>query len=433
MTRTAKNKRKQKWRIPVIIIAVVLALLILPQLLFPAAPGGTSAPAAASNLRSATAEMGSITTSVSGSGTLISADAEDITIPSGVEIDTVFVSAGDQVHKGDLLATVDRDSVLTALADVQSQLDDLDEQLKDKADDKVSASVKAGVSGRVKLVWAGEGDSAAAVTAQYGGLVVLSLDGKMAVALPISSAVSIGSDVAVTLSDGETQEGVVSEYTSDGMVVTLTDNGPVYGDVVTVATGDGVSLGSGLLYIHTPLTITGYTGTVSSVKVKDNETVSASSVLLKLSDLGHTAEYNALLAQRETLAGQMQTLTALYQDNTVTAPFDGTVQSVSSDSEAAAGTETSVSDYTSGFTGFTGFSMPTTSSGISVRSNATTSDEPEQPAAEQPSEPAQTEQPSEPTQTEQPSTPAQPEQQPAGAVSVQLAAAIVLNGGQIGD
>ena len=426
MSSIPKKKGKRKWRIPVIVVAVLAAIILIPRFLSPTHQGSATAPASTSNLRSATAETGSITSAVSGSGTLKSADAEEITVPSGVEIDTVFVSAGDQVVQGALLATVDRNSVLTALADIQSQLDDLDEELKDKADDKVSANVKAGVSGRVKLIYAEVGDGAAAVTARCGGLLVLSLDGKMAVTLPISDAVGIGDDVTVTLPDGSTEDGTVSEYTSDGMVVTLTDNGPVYGDTVSVTAKDEVDLGSGALYIHSPLTVTGYTGTVSSVKVKENEKVSASTVLIKLSDLGHTAEYNALLAQREELTGQIQTLTALYQNNTLTAPFDGTVQSVTSDAETTVSADASASAYAAGYSGF---SMPTVSaSRITLQSAPTTSEGSEQTPAE-PAEAAQPQQPAEPLQPDQPVQP----DQPAGTVSVPLVAAVTLTGGQMAD
>ncbi|MCC8356660.1 MAG: HlyD family efflux transporter periplasmic adaptor subunit, partial [Oscillospiraceae bacterium] len=196
-------------------------------------------------------------------------------------------------------------------------------------------------------IYVEEGGSVAAAMQESGALMLLSLDGKMAVTLADVSA-SLGESVTVTASDGETYEGTVAEVTAAGITVTLTDNGPAYGDAVTVTDENEAELGSGTLYIHSELRVTGYTGTVDSLSVSEGDWADAGTALLKLTELGHTAEYENLLSQREELADQLQALTALYQNTVITAPFDGTIQSVDADADATVTTSSdSGYDYSS--------------------------------------------------------------------------------------
>lgn len=416
---TTQKKSKRKWLIAVIAIAVILAVLLLASRLLFRTPGG-AANTAGSGVRSAEVTSGSITTSVSGSGTLVSAEAEPVTLPEGVEIETCLVSSGDRVQQGDALATVDPNSVLTTLAETQEQLNELDEQLEAKEDDTPPAEISAGVSGRVKQIYASADDSVGAVMAEWGSLMLLSLDGKMAVDLPASDAVTPGETVTVTLSDGSTEDGAIAERNSDKMVVTLTDNGPVNGDTVSVQAEDGSDLGSGELYIHSPLAITGYSGTVSSVKVSENETVSASTTLLKLTDLGHTAEYQALLIQRQELAEQLQTLNALYQNNVITAAFDGTVSSVAG--EENSGSSVSDSSITASYSGGSGIFASVAEAEVQPQFVLlTSSSEPPEDAADSSGEAAAPgEEPSSPSESYAP-------------VSLPLTAWVQLEGGAISD
>lgn len=334
-----RKKGKKKW----IVIAIVVVVLLAAFLGLRGCAQNVTSQMSAADVRTAEAATGSIATTVSGSGTLTSQDAESITVPEGVEIDTIYVEAGDQVSEGDILATVDTASVLSAMADTQADIDELDEQLEELKDETISESITAGVSGRVKKIYVEEDDSVAAAMQESGALMLLSLDGKMAVTLEGVSA-SLGESVTVTVSEGETYEGTVAEVNAAGITVTVTDKGPAYGDTVTVTDEEGSELGSGTLYIHSELEITGYTGTVDSISVSEGDWVDAGDTLLKLTELGHTAEYENLLSQREDLAAQLKTLTALYQNNVITAPFDGTVQTVDGDADATV-TTASDSDY----------------------------------------------------------------------------------------
>ena len=279
----AKKKSKAKW----IIIVVGLAAIAAAVLYLQSQPGNAQ-DRQNSNIRSATAETGTITTVVSGSGILQSLEAEEVTVPTGAEINVILVEPGQRVAQGDLLATVDHTSLRSALADIQGQINSLDSQLERLKSATESSYIQAGVSGRVKAIYAAEGDSVSAAAAEYGGLMLLSLDGKMAVTLSGSAAVAVGDKVTVTFSDGSTKEGAVEEQSVNALIITLTDNGPAVGDTVTVAAQDGTALGSGTLEVNSPLMITGYRGAINNVLVKENSQVNTSTNLFQLTNLGHT-------------------------------------------------------------------------------------------------------------------------------------------------
>ena len=59
------------------------------------------------------------------------------------------VSVGDTVAEGDVLATVDSKSVISAMSVVQSEIDAMDAKLEDAGDDEIESEIKAPVSGRV--------------------------------------------------------------------------------------------------------------------------------------------------------------------------------------------------------------------------------------------------------------------------------------------
>ena len=277
---------------------------------------------------------GSISANVSGTGALANEGITEVAVPNGVELDTVYVEAGDMVSEGDPLASVNRASVLSALSQAQSQLDELDSELEAAGEDEVDDKVRSAASGRVKALYAGEGDDVAAVMVENGALALLSLDGYMAVDVA-SGSYAEGDTVEVRTSDGTVYSGTVSRIAEGTATVLLTDDGPAYGDTVTVGDAD-----FGTLYIHEPLKVTGYAGTVSAVKVSENEAVSSSETLMTLSDTADSATYDAVLAERAELEETLQELVALHKEGAVLAPFAGRVESVAYGEEA----EDSVSD-----------------------------------------------------------------------------------------
>ena len=317
-----KKKSGLKWAFLAAIVILAAAVLF-----FARSRQGT-ARHTAEDMRTATAEIGDIVTTVSASGALQMAAPQNVTVPEGVELDEILVEQGDSVHKGDLLATVTASSLRSALADVQNQISAADSGMEQLVSASESASIKAGVAGRVKAIYGAVGDAVSDVTLEHGGLLLLSLDGKMAVTLPGSDLVSVGDSVTVTRPDGSAETGTVLKNGADSLVITLTDNGPELGEQVSVTASDGTALGSGTLTVNAPMMVTGYRGVITDVLVSENGYVYASTDLFKRTALGHTPAYEEQLAQRQALADRLTELLLLERNGGVLAPMDGAVQSV---------------------------------------------------------------------------------------------------------
>ena len=206
------------------------------------------------------------------------------------------------------------------------------------------------------------GSDIADVMVSDGALMVLSLDGKMAVSLADVSGVSAGDTVTVVLSSGTEVSGTVDSVSGDDCVVTVTDDGTTYGDMVAVTDSSGNELGSGELTIHQPLEITGTSGTVSVVNVSENTSVSEDTTILTLEGNANETEYQELLAKREARTVTLKKLIQLKTDPEIRAEIAGTAQSVN----ASAGSGTSDSGSTGSNTGSTASGSTSTSGGKTV-------------------------------------------------------------------
>ena len=324
-----KNKKRKKRRILFTVICVVSVLAV-------AAVVGVAAlrKQVATQFASRTGEVlsyevsvGTIRTVVSGSGSLTDEELEAITVPEGVEITEILVKSNAQVSQGELLATVDMSTVKSALAQTQTQIEELDEKISEAEADEVGKYIYAGVSGRLKAVFAEAGAEVADVMYENGALAMLSLDGYMAVDIK-ADALTAGDSVTVTLPDGDTVKGTVETAAAGSATVLITDNGPQYQAEVTVSGSDGTALGSGTLYIHNPLRITGYAGTVSAVNGKLNAKVTDSTKLFTLKNTQHSANYDSLLRSRGELEETLLQLMTIQHDGALCAPIAGSVSSV---------------------------------------------------------------------------------------------------------
>lgn len=330
-----KKKRRRKVVTTVLSVLAVIAVIGVGVVIHLRNQVEERFAAAAAQVERYEVTTGTIHTVVSGSGMLTQENLEDIDVPVGVEITEVLVEDRQEVTKGQLLATVDLSTVLTAMADVQDQLDDLDDEIADAKGDTVSSSIPAGVSGRVKRIFAEVGTDVTACMAENGALAVLSLDGYMAVDLQ-TQALRKGQTVTVLRADGTKLEGKVDSAVGGEATVLVTDNGPLYGETVTVICPDGTEL-TGSLYIHNPLAVTGYAGTVSNVNTKENAKVYANTTLFRLTNTSFSANYDTLLRQRADLEEILMDLLVIYRDGAVLAPMDGVVSQVIYDEDGPEG------------------------------------------------------------------------------------------------
>ena len=285
-------------------------------------------------------QTGNLSTTVVGTGTLKNDTANAVKIPDGITVDEVMVESGDAVKAGEVLAIVNQASVTKTLSQIQDELAELDEEINDTKGDKESAYIKTYIAGRVKKIYAETGENASAVMQEKGSLLVLSIDGKMAVSLEGVSDTGAGDDVTVRLSDGSEKEGTVESASEKASVITLTDNGTSVGEKVTVLDESGEEIGSGELYIHQPIEITGTAGTISEIVAEENEEVGAGDTLVKLTDLPDSSEYQQLLDKRSELTETLKALAQLSAQGTIQAEYDGTVESVYVTAEETEGNST---------------------------------------------------------------------------------------------
>ena len=289
-----------------------------------------------------TVKTGTISTLVSGSGILTNVDAEAIGIPEGVELTEILVENGDIVEENQLLALADMATVRSALSTLQDTIDDLDDSIYDADGDEASTRVAAGVPGRIKILYADVDDLVADVMVENGALAVISLDGYMALDLE-TDALAEGDSVTVTRATGETLEGTVDTVFNGVATILVTDDGPENAESVTVLAEDGTELGSGELYVHSPLMVTGYAGTIRTVHVKLNTVVNRNSYIFTLKDTAFSANYDNLLRQRSDAEETLLELLTIQRYGGITAPVSGTVFSVT-DLETLEDEESGVTD-----------------------------------------------------------------------------------------
>lgn len=302
-----------------------LCLVAAAALLISSLPSGvTSGTSVQSRVLTAQPENKAISTALLGAGTLTPPEGEDLEIPQALELEARYVENGDTVRAGDPIVKVDKVAVNAAIAELQELMEDLDAAIAKITNDSPSTSVKATASGRVKKIYAQKDAAVADTVYDSGALVLLSLDGTMAVDIP-AQGLTLGQKVTLRLSDGKELEGQV-ETISDGMAaVTCSDEKAPYEDSVSVMEEGGKVLGTGKLYIHSMLRVTGAYGTVSYISVRENQKVTNGTTLLTLKDTGHTVEYNRLLNRRQELEEHMDKLQRLSKDGILRADTDGVV------------------------------------------------------------------------------------------------------------
>lgn len=332
----SKNKKKRKIRITITIISIIVVLLIAAGITISILQKKVKQQFASSSddVKSYVVEAGTISTVVSGSGTLSDVDLTVVSVPNGVEVTEVYIKANEKINEGDVIASVNMSSVMSTMADLQVEIGKLDKQISDAKDDEASATVSAGVAGRVKVIYAKKSDSVSDVMAENGCLAIISLDGYMAVDIETDTLV-VGDKVTVVLSDGKEKAGTVEKVSLGNATVILTDNGPEFDDEVTVVDSDKKEIGKGKLYIHNPLKITGYAGLIEKVHVSLNGKVSSSDKIFTLKDTAISANYYSLLRTRNEKEEVLMELLKIERNGAVLSPISGSVYSVDYETESS--------------------------------------------------------------------------------------------------
>jgi len=318
----APSMKRKKSILPVVLILVAaMVLAVLPQI---AERGNVEENP---SIVAVQAEAAKIETAIRAGGTLTDREAESISLPEDVELNFV-VKNGDTVKAGDLIAAVNKKSLMITIAKLQANLESMDEKIEKAMDESTTAKVESPAAGRVKAIYAQNGENITDIMYEHGALAVLSLDGSMALDMTWSDA-KVGAAVQVTLSDGEVVSGKVDSLKGGVAVITISDEKAALGEAVSVADSQGNAIGGGELYVHQPLKVTGYYGRVAEINTQVNEKLDAGDTVMKLENAEITAGYAGLLSQRKQMEEQMTTLFNLYHTGGLYARSDGIVAEIS--------------------------------------------------------------------------------------------------------
>ena len=318
-----KKKNVRRYILWGVLAVVVAGLAMLPAL----ARQQDAQDGPVASVLEAEAKEGSVQATVRGGGTLEAGDGEDIELPAEVKITEFLVKNGQEVKKGDPVAKIDKVSALTAVTEIRTSMAAVEKQMETFSDEKSASTVTAPAGGRVKAIYAGPGDSVAQVLVEHGALALLSLDGRMCVTLTVSSQLIPGDSIPVTLGSGKTVTGRVESNLNGELTVTIADNGYAVGDTVTLE-----GLGSGSLEIHNPWLATAFNGTVSQVNIRLEQTVSSGGSLFTLKDTDYTAQRELLAETHRDYEELLQKLLTWQDTGVITAPCDGLVSGIDTDS-----------------------------------------------------------------------------------------------------
>ena len=319
-----EKRKRRNWILGIVIALAAVGMAVLPMLLRSARTETEDT----SSILSAAVVRGDIRSTISGGGTLTEEDGVKISVLKGVEVSEYLVNNGDWVEKDQPIAAVDKVTVMNTIAVLQQNLNYIDGKIMALAPQKTTAVLTSPAPGRVKAVYVEKGDAVADVMAEHGALMVISLDGKMAVELESDAEINTGDAMVVTLSDGTVLPGKVELRQGTKFVTTLTDDGPAIGETVTVAMADGTVLGSGELYVHLAYNVTAATGNVNTVYAKEEQQLIITSRLCSLENMDGSGEYEKLASQRREYEDAMLKLFSLYQYGAVTAPEAGRVAGI---------------------------------------------------------------------------------------------------------
>lgn len=324
-----EKKSAKKYIFGVLAVLLAAALVIIPFALESAKDvSGDKA-----SILSAEAALADISKTVSGAGTLTDEDAVEIKLPYGVEVTKYLVNNGDFVTEGQPLAEVDRIDVMNSIYEYQEDIEYVEAQMALYTDTGEMNFLTTASAGRVMELYADVGDSISDVMLEHGALAVLSLDGLLAVDIE-TDAIPVGSSVGVAAPDGTILSGHAESKKNGVTVITINQDGRTVGESVSVFNENSETIGSGELYVHSPLKISGYNGTIEAVHVKINQDMQAGGTVFTYSGNSSSAEYDVYAAKHTELAGYMEELFKMYTDGTVNASAAGVVSGIDEDAAA---------------------------------------------------------------------------------------------------
>ncbi len=323
----AQKKRRKTRRIIKACLGILLAVLLLlgglaAYRVLKIKNKGENAQVSTVSYTAQRVTRGSVTTTLSSSGTLTPKATE--TLYAGVDglAENVLVQAGDRVQTGDILMTLapyEDDNLV-------QELEAAEESLRTTPRLSNSLYLRSGVKGVVKDSKLFAGADVAAIMEEYGYVCLISTDSLMQTEVE-TDILSLYDTVTLTTEAGKILTGTVRRYEKGVANILIDDITQPVGAVVTVLNADGREAGTGTLALVSYEKVTGVDGLIASVSVSDGSSVGRNSTLAVFKAYPTSANYEQ---KRE----EYQDLLKEYEEAVcVTAPFSGKVLAVSIEPE----------------------------------------------------------------------------------------------------
>lgn len=337
-------KSKRSKRIFIAVICVIAASATTGGILAATLSGSTDS---TTTFRAVKVESGSISNYLSESGTASTSAEYALTAANAGTVDSVSVSQGDTVAKGQVIAHINETATSEALASKQSALASAQSDLASAQSSLNSLYVKAPFAGRVKSVKVTAGDDASTISSAYGYLMYVT-SGTLQVSLGSAQGLSAGDPVVVEV-NGCLYNGIVDSAGANAVVIINSDapaldayamvykNGVAVGTGKTAVTSSAykVSLSGGGLSNGSSGSSSSSSTTVAAVYVSEGQTVGKGASLLKYDDTA----VQRTISQKQTAVtqaeGAVTNAQAAVGQDTITAPAAGVVASLSVSSGAA--------------------------------------------------------------------------------------------------
>ena len=316
-------------RLKIFLAILLLAAVCAAAYLFFFA-SGAPVTVASLNLDSATAQRGDIQVLVHGTGMLEVNTLQEVYSRVAGRVQTVWKEDGDPVEAGELILTLSSDTLEESL---RTQTDDLylrDLELSSSRTVRAATAIRAPMDGRVKLLHASKGDDMAVVQKQHGALAVLSTDGRMRIELPApEDYASMHTPMEVKVHIGtQVEQGAVMSVDAQTLTVLIPNDTYEPGALASVQDLNGNSLGSGVLLINKPVMVTGVSGTIRLVEVKENDKVKGQDRLFALEDGALSLDVERQLLARDQLQRQVDDIRDKLSRLEIRAPISGVVAGV---------------------------------------------------------------------------------------------------------
>lgn len=325
---------KKKWVKRLIVLAIIItAFVILGKSAKPVMP-----------YRTADVEKGDVVTVISGTGAIAATDARKEIAKVSARVEEIYFKEGETVKKGDVIAKLDSsdyeitvDSQKNSLKQAQISKDNVDRQIK-------NLKIVSQSNGFINNLNVSEGSYVVTNTKICDITVPNKYEIKLQFIASDTNRIEVGNYANIFLTNSYSYIDGVVTYVSDGkqvlesgsnvLDVIITVENPNYvlnglGANATITSSTGAKLTSSADSVFTSAksaqVLSGTTGTVKKLLVKNGSEVKEGDVIAELENIDLTANAQSSAVSVQNINQQLQYSKSKLEDYAISASIDGTI------------------------------------------------------------------------------------------------------------